>query len=82
MKKALTMASGLGAIKKLADKKKLPIQQVKQAAENNELPVQVVAGAVANQAENNVDTITSQVKKNKKKITDVAENAPGTTLLG
>lgn len=69
-------------IKRLADEKKLPIQQVKKAAEKKQLPVQVVAGAVANQAENNVDTITSQVKKNKKKITDVAENAPGTTLLG
>ena len=61
MKKAIVMASGLGAIKKLADDKKLPIQQVKKMAEEKELPVQKIAA----QTEDNVEDITDQIKKNK-----------------
>lgn len=69
-------------VKRLADEKKLPIQQLKKTAEEKKLPVQKIAKKAKQQTTNNVETITSQVKKNKKKITDVAENAPGTTLLG
>jgi len=79
MKKAIVMASGLGAIKKLADDKKLPIQQVKKMAEEKELPVQKIAA----QTEDNVEDITDQIKKNKKQLTSVAANTgAGSTLLG
>tara|TARA_R110002126_G_scaffold167886_4_gene316372 strand:+ start:140 stop:391 length:252 start_codon:yes stop_codon:yes gene_type:complete len=77
--KALKMATGLKAIKKLADEKKLPAQKIAEKAKDKQLPVQKMAA----QTKDNVEDITDQAKKNKKKLTSLAATTgAGSTLLG
>ena len=79
MGKALKMAVGMKAIKKIADEKKLPVQKIVEKAKDKKLPVQKIAA----QTKDNVEDITDQAKKNKKKLTSVAATTgAGSTLLG
>ena len=93
--KALKKAASIKAIKKIADKKKLPIQIAKEMAEEKKLPIQQVANetlknknAANNQmaaaTETNVEDISNETlknKKNKKKIS-TDQSGAGSTLLG
>jgi len=64
-------------IKKLADKKKLPIQQVKKMAtggsEEKELPVQQIAAQPENQAQNDVENL-SEEEMQRRQLRNSAEN--------
>ena len=64
-------------IKKLADDKKLPIQQVKKMAtggsEEKELPVQQTATQPENQAQNDVENLSEEEIK-RRQLRNSAEN--------
>ena len=85
--KALKMAVGMKAIKKIADKKKLPIQIAKEMAEEKELPIQQIAALgnnqAENEAENDVESLSEEeIKRRQLRNSVAATTGAGTTLLG
>lgn len=79
--KALKKAASIKAIKKIADKKKLPIQQVANETLKNK---NAANNQIAAATETNVEDISNETlknKKNKKKIS-TDQSGAGTTLLG
>jgi len=87
MGKAIKKLAGMNAISKLADKKKLPIQQAKKMAEEKKLPVQQIAALgnnqAENEAENDVESLSEEEIKRRQLQNSVADNTgAGSTLLG